>query len=282
VKASTANIESASRPKMSAGEEPLILRTQDARGVVTLTLNRPQAFNALSEAMLAELQREFDRIASDESVRVVVIAAEGKAFCAGHDLKEMRADPSMEYYERLFGQCSDLMLTIQRLPVPVIARVQGIATAAGCQLVAMCDLAVASSTARFAVSGVNVGLFCSTPGVALSRDVLRKQAFEMLVTGEFISAQEAKARGLINRVAEPEQLDAELERLVAAIINKPRVFASSALINSPVTSISNAALRKTFRESATPGVEQKRPTFTPLTANLATLDATARSHIATN
>jgi len=223
VKTSTANIDSASRPKISAGEEPLILRTQDARGVVTLTLNRPQAFNALSEAMLAELQREFDRIASDESVRVVVIAAEGKAFCAGHDLKEMRADPSMKYYERLFGQCSDLMLTIQRLPVPVIARVQGIATAAGCQLVAMCDLAVASSTARFAVSGVNVGLFCSTPGVALSRDVLRKQAFEMLVTGEFITAQEAKARGLINRVAEPEQLDAELERLVAAIINKPRV-----------------------------------------------------------
>jgi enoyl-CoA hydratase/carnithine racemase len=223
VKASTANIESASRPKISEKEEPVILRTQDARGVVTLTLNRPQAFNALSEAMLAELQRELDRTASDESVRVVVIAAEGKAFCAGHDLKEMRADPSTEYYERLFGQCSDLMLTIQRLPVPVIARVQGIATAAGCQLVAMCDLAVASSTARFAVSGVNVGLFCSTPGVALSRDVLRKQAFEMLVTGEFINAQEAKARGLINRVAEPEQLDAELERLVATIINKPRV-----------------------------------------------------------
>jgi len=223
VKTSTANIDSASRPKISAGEEPLILRTQDARGVVTLTLNRPKAFNALSEAMLAELQREFNAIASDESVRAVVIAAEGKAFCAGHDLKEMRADPSMKYYERLFGQCSDVMLTIQRLPVPVIARVQGIATAAGCQLVAMCDLAVASSTARFAVSGVNVGLFCSTPGVALSRDVLRKQAFEMLVTGEFITAQEAKARGLINRVAEPEQLDAELERLVAAIINKPRV-----------------------------------------------------------
>ena len=191
--------------------------------MVTLTLNRPQAFNALSEAMLAKLQRELDRTASDESVRVVVIAAEGKAFCAGHDLKEMRADPSMKYYERLFGQCSDLMLTIQRLPVPVIARVQGIATAAGCQLVAMCDLAVASSTARFAVSGVNVGLFCSTPGVALSRDILRKQAFEMLVTGEFINAQEAKARGLINRVAEPEQLDAEFERLVATIINKPRV-----------------------------------------------------------
>ena len=140
------------------------------------------------------------RSRSDESARVVVIAAEGKAFCAGHDLKEMRADPSMEYYERLFAQCPDVMLTIQRLPVPVIARVQGIATAAGCQLVAMCDLAVASSIARFAVSGVNVGLFCSTPGIALSRNVLRKQAFEMLVTGEFISAQEAKTRGLINRV----------------------------------------------------------------------------------
>jgi enoyl-CoA hydratase/carnithine racemase len=223
VKASPATIESASRPKMSEEEETLILRTQDARGVITLTLNRPQAFNALSEAMLAELQRELDAIASDESVRVVVIAAEGKAFCAGHDLKEMRADPSLEYYERLFARCSEMMLAIQRLPVPVIARVQGIATAAGCQLVAMCDLAVASSTARFAVSGVNVGLFCSTPGVALSRNVLRKHAFEMLVTGEFISAQEAKARGLINRVAEPEQLDAELEKLVAAIISKPRV-----------------------------------------------------------
>ena len=204
-------------------EESFILRTPDARGVVTLTLNRPQAFNALSEAMLAQLQRELDAIASDEGVRVVVIAAEGKAFCAGHDLKEMRADPSREYYERLFTQCSDMMLTIQRLPVPVIARVEGIATAAGCQLVAMCDLAMASSTARFAVSGVNVGLFCSTPGVALSRNVLRKPAFEMLVTGEFISAGEAKAYGLINRVAEPEQLDSELEKLVGAILSKPRV-----------------------------------------------------------
>jgi enoyl-CoA hydratase/carnithine racemase len=208
---------------MSQAEEPLVLRSEDTRGVVTLTLNRPQAFNALSEAMLAQLQRELDAIASDESMRVVVIAAEGKAFCAGHDLKEMRADPSMKYYERLFAQCSEMMLSIQRLPVPVIARVQGIATAAGCQLVAMCDLAVASSTARFAVSGVSVGLFCSTPGVALSRNVLRKQAFEMLVTGEFISAQEAKGRGLINRVAEPDQLDTELEKLVAAIISKPRV-----------------------------------------------------------
>ncbi|PYJ29495.1 MAG: enoyl-CoA hydratase [Verrucomicrobia bacterium] len=216
-------MEPAPLPRVSATEEPVVLRSSDARGVVTLTLNRPHAFNALSEGTLTALQRELDAIAQDESVRVVVLAAEGKAFCAGHDLKEMRAAPSLEYYERLFAQCSIMMLAIQRLPVPVIARVQGIATAAGCQLVAMCDLAVASSTAKFAVSGVNLGLFCSAPGVALSRNVLRKAAFEMLVTGEFISAQEAKMRGLINRVAEPEQLDAELEKLVATIVAKPRI-----------------------------------------------------------
>jgi enoyl-CoA hydratase/carnithine racemase len=173
--------------------------------------------------MLAALQQEFDAIGEDESARVVVLAAEGKAFCAGHDLKEMRGKPSLEYYERLFSQCSEMMLGIQRLPVPVIARVQGIATAAGCQLVAMCDLAVAASSAKFAVSGVNLGLFCSAPGVALSRNVFRKTAFEMLVTGQFISAEEAKVRGLINRVVEPEDLDAEVEKLVAAILAKPRV-----------------------------------------------------------
>jgi len=209
--------------KPDEGEEPVLLRSEDPRGVVTLTLNRAQAFNALSEAMLTALQREFETIAEDESLRVVVLAAEGKAFCAGHDLKEMRAKPSLQYYEDLFNQCSEMMLCIQGLPVPVIARVQGLATAAGCQLVAMCDLAVASSTAKFAVSGVNLGLFCSAPGVALARNVLRKAAFEMLVTGEFISADEAKLRGLINRVVEPEQLDAEVEKLVTAIIAKPRV-----------------------------------------------------------
>ena len=222
MKAST-SIQPAPLPTVSASEEPVVLRSSDARGVVTLTLNRPHAFNALSEATLTALQRELDAIAQDESVRVVVLAAEGKAFCAGHDLKEMRAAPSLEYYERLFAQCSDMMLTIQRLPGPVIARVQGIATAAGCQLVAMCDLAVASSTAKFAVSGVNLGLFCSAPGVALSRNILQKAAFEMLVTGEFISAEEAKQRGLINRVAEPEQLNAEVEKLVATIVAKPRM-----------------------------------------------------------
>ena len=217
------SIQPAPLPTVSASEEPVVLRSSDARGVVTLTLNRPHAFNALSEATLTALQRELDAIAQDESVRVVVLAAEGKAFCAGHDLKEMRAAPSLEYYERLFAQCSDMMLTIQRLPVPVIARVQGIATAAGCQLVAMCDLAVASSTAKFAVSGVNLGLFCSAPGVALSRNILQKAAFEMLVTGEFISAEEAKQRGLINRVAEPEQLNTEVEKVVATIVAKPRM-----------------------------------------------------------
>jgi len=223
VKAAPVSIEPASTPKAFGAEKSIVLRNQDVRGVVTLTLNRPQAFNALSEAMLAALQRELDAIANDESVRVVILGGEGKAFCAGHDLKEMRATPSLDYYERLFAQCAKLMLTVQRLPVPVIARVQGIATAAGCQLVAMCDLAVASRTAKFAVSGVKFGLFCSAPSVALSRNVLRKTAFEMLVTGEFINADEAKVRGLINRVAEPEQLDAEVEKLVASIVSKPRV-----------------------------------------------------------
>ena len=223
MKAPSVSIEPAPAAKPQEREEPIVLRSQDLRGVVTLTLNRPHAFNALSEAMLAALQHEFDAIAEDTSVRVVVVAAEGKAFCAGHDLKEMRTKPSLEYYERLFSQCSEMMLGIQRLPVPVIARVQGVATAAGCQLVAICDLAVAAGTAKFAVSGVNLGLFCSAPGVALSRNILRKAAFEMLVTGEFISAEEAKVRGLINRVAEPEQLDAEVEKLVTAILAKPRV-----------------------------------------------------------
>ena len=223
MKAPSVSIEPAATSKSPEREEPVVLRTQDARGVVALTLNRPEAFNALSEAMLTALRHELDAIAKDESARVVVLAAEGKAFCAGHDLKEMRAKPSLEYYERLFSQCSEMMLCIQRLPVPVIARIQGVATAAGCQLVAMCDLAVAASTAKFAVSGVNLGLFCSAPGVALTRNVLRKAAFEMLVTGAFISADEAKERGLINRVVEPEQLDAEVEKLVVAIIAKPRV-----------------------------------------------------------
>jgi enoyl-CoA hydratase/carnithine racemase len=204
-------------------DDPLVLFERDARGVVTLTLNRPQAFNSLSEGMIEALQAALERAGADESARVVVIGAAGKAFCAGHDLKEMRAAPSLDYYERLFAQCARMMLAIQKLPLPVIARVHGIATAAGCQLVAMCDLAVAAKEAKFAVSGVNLGLFCSTPSVALSRNLSRKAAFEMLVTGDFISAEQALARGLVNRVVDAAQLDAELESLVARIVSKPRV-----------------------------------------------------------
>ena len=200
-----------------------VLTAQDARGVVTLSLNRPQAFNALSAAMLDALQAALDRVAADDSVRVLVIRAAGKAFCAGHDLKEMRAEPSQPYYEQLFAQCGRMMMSIQRLPVPVIARVQGMATAAGCQLVAQCDLAVAAREARFAVSGVNLGLFCSTPSVALSRNLQRKVAFEMLVTGDFISAEEARVQGLVNRVVDADQLDAEVSALVERIVSKPRI-----------------------------------------------------------
>ncbi len=201
--------------------EPYVIVARDTRGVVRLTLNRPRQFNALSEEMLAALQAELDAIAADPQARVVVIAGQGKAFCAGHDLKQMRANPSQGYYEELFARCSQVMLTIQRMPQPVIARVHGIATAAGCQLVAMCDLAVASEDARFAVSGINVGLFCSTPAVALSRNVGRKAAFEMLVTGEFIDARTAQALGLVNHVVPAADLDAEAQRLADAIVARP-------------------------------------------------------------
>lgn len=208
---------------MSEVDTPVLQVAREARGVVTLTLNRPLAFNALSESLLTALQTELDALARDASVRVVVLAAAGKAFCAGHDLKEMRAQPSLAYYQQLFAQCSQVMQSLQRLPVPVIARVQGIATAAGCQLVAQCDLAVAADTARFATSGVNYGLFCATPSVPLSRAISRKAAFEMLVTGEFISAQQAQEQGLINRAVPLEQLDAAVEKLLASIVAKPRV-----------------------------------------------------------
>jgi enoyl-CoA hydratase/carnithine racemase len=203
-------------------DQPVTER-RDARGVVTLTMNRPRSFNALSEEMLDALQAALQRLAPDESVRAVVLAAEGKAFCAGHDLKQMIAQPELAYYQALFARCSRMMLAIRALPVPVIARVQGIATAAGCQLVAQCDLAVASTEARFAVSGINFGLFCSTPSVPLLRNVPAKQAMEMLVTGDFVDAAQAQARGLVNHAVPPEQLDAEIERLVAAIVAKPRI-----------------------------------------------------------
>jgi enoyl-CoA hydratase/carnithine racemase len=202
--------------------EEALIEQRDARGVVTLTMNRPANFNALSEEMLGALQAAFDRLAPDESVRVVVLAAAGKAFCPGHNLKEMISRPELAYYQQLFAQSSRLMLSILKLPVPVIARVHGIATAAGCQLVAQCDLAVASNEAKFAVSGVNFGLFCSTPSVPLLRNVAPKHAMEMLVTGDFISAQQAAERGLVNRAVAPEQLDTEVGKLVASILAKPR------------------------------------------------------------
>lgn len=206
----------------TAADELFVLSAR-AGGVATVTLNRGAKFNPLSQQMMTALQAEFDAIARDDSVRVVVLAAAGKAFCAGHDLKEMRASPSLDYYNALFNQCSKLMLTIQKMPQPVIARVQGIATAAGCQLVAMCDLAVAADEARFAVSGVNYGLFCSTPAVGLSRNLSRKQAMEMLLTGDFIDAATAKERGLVNRVVPPAELDAEVARLAGSILAKPAV-----------------------------------------------------------
>lgn len=205
--------------------EPLVIRqdSRDNRGVVTLTLNNAKQFNALSVALLSALQKELDAIAEDQTIRVVVIAAEGKAFCAGHNLKEMRAHSDRAFHQALFNQCSQMMLTLNRMPQVVIAKVQGIATAAGCQLVASCDLAVASSTAKFATSGINVGLFCSTPAVAVSRNLSPKQAFEMLITGEFIDAETAAAQGLINRVAAPEDLDNTLQALIDAIISKSPV-----------------------------------------------------------
>jgi enoyl-CoA hydratase/carnithine racemase len=199
-----------------------LIEKRDERGVITLTMNRAASFNALSEEMLGALQSALNRVAADDSARVLVLGAAGKAFCPGHNLKEMIATPSLDYYQRLFAQCSRMMLSIQKLPVPVIARVNGIATAAGCQLVAQCDLAVASSTASFAVSGVNFGLFCSTPSVPLLRNIAPKQAMEMLLTGDFITAQQALERGLVNRVCAPEELDAEVEKLVASILQKPR------------------------------------------------------------
>ena len=207
---------------MTDATQVLLLHDRDARGVHTLTLNAPRSFNVLSEAMMAEVQGALDTVAKDNRARVVVIAAEGRAFCAGHDLKQMRARPELAYYQALFAQCSRLMMSVRKLEVPVIARVQGLATAAGCQLVAQCDLAVAAQSATFGDNGIDVGLFCATPSVALSRNMLPKQAMEMLLTGDFISAEEARARGLVNRVVPAEALDAELATLIDRLLGKPR------------------------------------------------------------
>jgi enoyl-CoA hydratase/carnithine racemase len=202
--------------------ESVLLR-EDGNGVVTLTLNRPAELNALSEEMLAALQSALDDIAHDDRVRCVVLGGAGRAFCAGHYLKEMRAKPQREYYKTLFGRCSRVMQSIVNLPVPVIARVHGVATAAGCQIVASCDLAVAAESATFAVSGINVGLFCSTPAVALSRNVSPKHAFDMLVTGRFISAAEALSYGLVSRTVPDTELNDAVASLTAEICSKSPV-----------------------------------------------------------
>ena len=201
----------------------LLQTTRDTRGVVTLTLNDPSRFNALGSDMLAALQQALDGVARDGTARAVVLAANGKAFCAGHNLKDMAAHPDLAWYQALFAQCSKVMLAIHKLPVPVIARVHGMATAAGCQLVAQCDLAVAAEGATFATSGIHYGLFCATPSVPLVRNVHAKRAMEMLLTGDFIDAQTALAQGLVNRVVPADLLDAEVGKLVQSIVEKPRV-----------------------------------------------------------
>jgi enoyl-CoA hydratase/carnithine racemase len=207
-------------------EEPLVLHEYED-GIATLTLNRPANFNALSSAMIAALQSALDTIAERSDVRVVVIAARGRAFCAGHDLRELRAHADRAFQRALFDRCSAMMMAIASLPQPVIAKVHGIATAAGCQLVAACDLAVASTDARFATSGINLGLFCSTPAVALTRVVGAKHAAEMLFTGEFISATDAVRYGLINRAVAANQLDVAATELAQRIASQSRTALTS-------------------------------------------------------
>jgi enoyl-CoA hydratase/carnithine racemase len=211
----------------SAGARNSLLLRADADGVATLTMNRSAQFNSLSASLLAELQDAVDEIGSDRAIRVVVIAGAGKAYCAGHDLKELRAHRDRHFAQDVFGRFSRLMLSLTRLPQPVIARVHGTAFAAGCQLVAQCDLAVASTDATFATSGINFGLFCSTPGVSLARNVPRKRAFEMLVTGNSIDAGTALEMGLVNRVASPERLDDEVGGLAASVLDKSPVVVSA-------------------------------------------------------
>ncbi len=205
---------------MTSASTSVLLRN-DRDGVTTLTLNRPDQFNALSEALIDALQGALDATATDESVRAVVLAGAGRAFCAGHDLREMRAQPKQAYYEELFARCGRMMQSVVKLPKPVIARVHGVATAAGAQLVASCDLAIASESARFATSGINLGLFCSTPSVAISRNLGRKRSFELLFTGEFIDARTAEDIGLVNHVVPAAELDATVERIAQRLAAQP-------------------------------------------------------------
>jgi len=216
----TGGTHTAGENATGTNSEPLLL-TQTHNNIAHITLNRPASYNALSEQMLSALQHCIDTIEPD--TRVLVIKAKGKAFCAGHDLKQMRDNPSQDYYNELFKTCSRFMNSLLALPQPVIAQVDGIATAAGCQLVANCDLAIASNVSRFAVSGIDVGLFCSTPSVPLSRNVSRKRAFEMLMTGEFIDADKALQWGLVNQVVPPDQLNDAVLELAGKIVSKSAV-----------------------------------------------------------
>jgi len=213
-------------PASAAAGNGLLLRA-DADGVATLTLNRPAQFNSLSAALLIELQAAVDELASDKSVRVVIVAGTGKAFCAGHDLKELRAHRDRRFVQDVFERFAHVMMSLTRLSQPVIARVHGPAFAGGCQLVAQCDLAVASTAATFATSGINFGLFCNTPGVSVARNVPRKRALEMLVTGEAIDADTALKYGLLNRVAPPERLDEEIANLTRSILDKTPIAVSA-------------------------------------------------------
>jgi enoyl-CoA hydratase/carnithine racemase len=206
-------------PNATTQAEALLL-VETTEGIATVTLNRPAQFNALSSMLIDELQSTLDRIATDSGIRAVILAARGRGFCAGHDLKEIRAMGEVAKVESLFGRCSQMMMTVTRLPQPVIAKVHGLATAAGCQLVATCDLAVASTAATFATPGVNIGAFCATPSVALGRAVAPKHAMEMLLTGTPISAERACTIGLVNRVVSPEALDAEVSALATLIASK--------------------------------------------------------------
>ncbi len=253
---------------------PPVLRS-DAGGIATLTLNRPQQFNALDGAMLDALGAALDAVAADATVRVVVLAGAGRAFCPGHDLKELLAHREEAFVGDLFARCGALMQSIQGMPLPVIARVHGIATAAGCQLVAACDLAVAAADARFATSGINFGLFCATPAVPLSRNVARKRAFEMLFTGDFIDAPTALAWGLVNRVVAPAELEPATLALAQRILEKPRevVAGGKALfyrqLEAPVASayamatrqITQGMLAAAAAEGVAAFVEKRRPNW---------------------
>jgi enoyl-CoA hydratase/carnithine racemase len=256
------------------GHEPVLLTTVEG-SVARVTMNRPRQFNAISMDMLDALQRALESLGADPAVRVVVLAGNGSAFSGGHDLKEMMQNRNEAFIAALFDRCTQVMLAMQALPHPVIARVHGVATAAGCQIVAACDMAVASSEARFATSGINFGLFCATPGVPVSRNVSRKRAFEMLFTGEFIDAATAKDWGLVNTVVAPDQLDAEVARLASLIVAKPRavVAAGKALfyeqleakLSAAYAAASRAITRNMLGDDAAEGVgafiEKRKPNW---------------------